>query len=80
MSAQPQRDHRGAPQARLRLVASRSVAGRARQATQTAETVIGHRLENGRMWAHAPGQSCQFCDAKKTGRHAATARRNGDAR
>jgi hypothetical protein len=75
MSAQAQRDHRGVPQARLRLVASRSAQGRAQQARQTADTVIGHRLANGRMWAHAPGEPCRFCDDERTGRHRMTTRR-----
>ena len=75
MSAQAQRGHRGVPQARLRLVASRSARGRARQAMQTADTVIGHRLADGRMWAHAPGEPCQFCDAETVGSQAAGARR-----
>ena len=75
MSAQAQRGHRGVPQARLRLVASRSAQGRARQAMQTADTIIGHRLANGKMWAHAPGEPCQFCDAETAGRRPAGARR-----
>jgi hypothetical protein len=75
MPAQAHRDHRDVPQARLRLVASRSAAGRARQARQTADTVIAHRLANGRIWAHAPGQPCQLCDAEKTGSHQVGARR-----
>jgi len=75
MSAQAHRDHRAVPQARLRLVASRSAAGRARQARQTADTVIGHRLANGRIWTHAPHQPCQLCEADKTGQYPVTARR-----
>jgi hypothetical protein len=75
MSAQAQRDHRHVPQARLRLVASRSAAGRARQARQTADTVIGHRLANGRIWTHAPHESCRLCDAEKTGQYPVAARR-----
>ena len=75
MPAQAHRDHPPVPQARLRLVASRSTSGRARQAMQTADTVIGHRLPDGKMWAHAPGDPCQFCDAETVGRHVAGARR-----
>jgi hypothetical protein len=75
MSAQAQRDHRDVPQARLRLVASRSTAGRARQARQTADTVIGHRLANGRIWAHAPGQPCQLCDTQPDSQRMSGARR-----
>jgi hypothetical protein len=42
---------------------------------QTADTVIGHRLADGKMWAHAPGEPCQFCDAETAGRRPAGARR-----
>ena len=64
MSAQAPRNPRAVPQAGLRLVASRSATGRARQAMQTADTIVGHRLANGRIWTHAPSQPCQFCDAE----------------
>jgi hypothetical protein len=78
MSAQAHRDRRGVPQAGLRLVASRSTTGRARQAMQTADTIVGHRLADGRIWTHAPSQPCHLCDAENAenaGRHPAQARR-----
>jgi hypothetical protein len=75
MSAQSHRDRRAVPQAGLRLVASRSEAGRARQAMQTADTLVGHRLANGRIWTHAPGQPCRLCDAENAAQHPAGARR-----
>lgn len=77
MSAQAHRDRRSVPQAGLRLVASRSASGRARQATQTAETIVGHRLADGRIWTHAPSQPCQLCDqenAQTAGKHPVQAR------
>ena len=75
MSAQAPRDPRAVPRAGLRLVASRSDAGRARQARQTADTIVGHRLANGRMWTHAPSQPCRLCDAENAGTYPARARR-----
>jgi len=42
---------------------------------QTADTIVGHRLANGRIWSHAPGQPCQLCDAEKTGPYPAAVRR-----
>ncbi|HXS62882.1 MAG TPA: hypothetical protein VN767_08405 [Streptosporangiaceae bacterium] len=56
-------------------MASRSDAGRARQARQTADTIVGHRLANGRMWTHAPSQPCRLCDAENAGTYPARARR-----
>ncbi len=73
----PAQAHRDVPQAPLRLVASRSAAGRAQRAMQTADTIVWHRLADGRIWTHAPGQACSLCDAEgqKVGRHAAASRR-----
>jgi len=42
---------------------------------QTADTIVGHRLANGRIWTHAPSQPCRLCDAENAAQYPAGARR-----